>query len=139
TLVVPSSLPDVQEELARELADEDVDVVLERRGHGIWSRVAVDDVTAIPPVPASADRPRRGRFLYVIARDDSERYRFVRQHFADQTGIEIVHDRRGGERRVHRAALDAERRRAERRHRDIDRDLRAVGWALVAQDDHQPV
>lgn len=71
------------------------------------------------------------QILLVIARRQPERYRRLRQIFAEQNGIEVVLDRRVGERRQGDDPSPFERRRGERRQKDIGHDLDRLGWSIV--------
>ncbi|MBI2527101.1 MAG: hypothetical protein HYV93_14100 [Candidatus Rokubacteria bacterium] len=70
-------------------------------------------------------------FLFIVSPDDTERYEFVKRHFADECDVEVVCDRRRGERRRNRRSHADEQRQGERRRNDVSRDLRAIGWAYV--------
>ncbi len=65
--------------------------------------------------------------LIIVSRAEPTRYAYLKHVFGQNA--EIVVDRRAGERRW-RAATTG-RRRADRRQRDINNELRALGWALV--------
>ncbi len=71
-------------------------------------------------------------FLFVVSRDDAGRYEFVKRHFAGEGEVEVVVDRRRGDRRT--VVLDpgaADRRASDRRRTDLSKDLRALGWGYV--------
>lgn len=68
--------------------------------------------------------------LYVVARSRPDLYAYLRR-LAAEDGIPVILDRREGERRAGAAAPGVERRRADRRRRDVSRDLDAIGWAIV--------
>lgn len=73
-----------------------------------------------------------GRLLFVVARQRPELYESLRQHCAEVDDVEVILDRRNGERR-RRAGLTAEeRRRAERRSHRVEQQLASVGFALVS-------
>jgi hypothetical protein len=68
-------------------------------------------------------------FLFVIARGHTKRYDLANRHFGDEQEVEIVYDRRVGERRASRASEDAE---AERRLKDRrGYDISLSGWAYI--------
>jgi hypothetical protein len=71
------------------------------------------------------------RDLWIIPRDDVELYEYFTNHFAGRLDVEVILDRRQGERRQHAESAPAERRRAERRRRSVDADLAALGVAIV--------
>jgi hypothetical protein len=69
--------------------------------------------------------------LMIVARDRADLYDRLRQEFANDRAVAVVLDRRYGQRRQACVAVTAEQRQAERRHRDIDDDLRRLGWATT--------
>jgi serine/threonine-protein kinase RsbT len=71
--------------------------------------------------------------LAVVAREELPTYTSLRRNFVDAT-MEVVLDRRDGERRRAHAQVTTERRRQDRRRRDITTDLLASGWVLVRRD-----
>lgn len=77
-------------------------------------------------------------FLFVIARTAVERHEFVRRHFANEPEVEIVFDRRVGERRTRRLLSLSERRRSDRRQNDVSSDVASLGWAYVRRSEVTP-
>lgn len=69
--------------------------------------------------------------LFVVARERSDLYEHLRRAFADTPAVEIILDRRRGERRQLQTPPPVERRQRERRQRDVSSDVRYLGWALV--------
>jgi hypothetical protein len=69
--------------------------------------------------------------LLVVARSEPERYDYLRRAFAREAAVEVVFDRREGERRQIRESPGVERRRRDRRSRDIAYELDRLGYALV--------
>lgn len=79
-----------------------------------------------------------GRVLYIVAREQPRLrgYLMTRARAQSSDVVEIKVDERQGDRRRSSGARDPERRRAERRrHPSLDRDLRARGYATVAQSE----
>jgi len=77
----------------------------------------------------SAPRPR---LLFVVSRDALDHYEYLKRAFADDEKVEVILDRRSGERRKTSSAFQPERRRSDRRSRPlIDDRLRWQGWAMV--------
>ena len=75
------------------------------------------------------------RQLFIVARDRRKLYEYVKQAFAGNPSVEVVLDRRTGERRQERSARIPDRRRTDRRtDRRTEDQLRAIGWAIVLQD-----
>jgi hypothetical protein len=76
-----------------------------------------------------------GRELFIVSRDRADLYRYLSQTFADVKDVEVVWDRRAGERRRDTATSTPDRRRAERRTRpSVEEDLKKVGYAFIALD-----
>jgi hypothetical protein len=71
-----------------------------------------------------------GRLLLVVSRKEPERYAYL-QHILGSETVDVILDRRVEERRGRQTPVVVERRRAERRQRDITDDLRTLGWAVV--------
>lgn len=69
--------------------------------------------------------------LMIVARERADLYERLSREFANDHAIAVVLDRRYGQRRRACAAATPEQRHAERRQRDIDDDLRRLGWATT--------
>lgn len=78
-----------------------------------------------------------GVLLFVVARDRLERYEDLRQRFSSGNDVEVILDRREGERRAReRGFRDVERRRHERRRRfHVDKELKLLGWSMIDTDE----
>jgi hypothetical protein len=75
------------------------------------------------------------RELFIVARDRADLYRYLSQTFADAENVEVIWDRREGERRQHSNGVSLDRRRRERRTRlSADQDLKTVGYVFLALD-----
>jgi hypothetical protein len=75
------------------------------------------------------------RELFIVARDRADLYRYLSQTFADAENVEVIWDRRQGERRRTADGVTLERRRGERRTRfSAEQDLRTVGYVFLALD-----
>jgi hypothetical protein len=74
------------------------------------------------------------REIFIVARDRPDLYRYLSQTFADAENVQVISDRRGGERRtVSVTARTPERRHGERRRRaGVEHDLRTVGYAFIS-------
>ena len=74
------------------------------------------------------------REIFIVARDRPDLYRYLSQTFADAENVQVIWDRRAGERRV--ASIEArrpERRRSDRRRRaTVEQELRTVGYAFIS-------
>jgi len=69
--------------------------------------------------------------LMIVARDRPDLYDRLRKEFGKDRAVAVVLDRRFGQRRRTRATVPEEQRRVERRNRDIEDDLRRLGWATT--------
>jgi hypothetical protein len=66
----------------------------------------------------------------IVSRAEPQRFTYLRHVFAGET-VDVILDRRLGERRQRWEGVAAERRLEDRRQRDVTKDLQAHGWALV--------
>ncbi|HEU4371388.1 MAG TPA: hypothetical protein VFV05_24465 [Methylomirabilota bacterium] len=74
-----------------------------------------------------------GRELFIVSRERPDLYRYLSQTFADAESVEVIWDRRTGERRSAATDSNPERRRGDRRARPaVDEEIRAVGYAFLA-------
>jgi hypothetical protein len=93
------------------------------------------------------------REIFIVARDRPDLYRYLGQTFADAENVQVIWDRRDGDRRVPMnrrqggegreseatgerrrlaAGRSVDRRRAERRARaTVEQELRSVGYAFI--------
>lgn len=71
----------------------------------------------------------------IVRRDDVSLCHRLRQQFADDPGVEVIADRRIGERRTTNVPHELERRRTERRlsQHSLADTLRSVGWAAIVR------
>ena len=74
-----------------------------------------------------------GRHLFIVSRSRRPLYESLRRTFEGDDTVQVILDRRVAERRARRRRVrKAERRQADRRaQREIDRQLRTRGYALV--------
>jgi hypothetical protein len=73
------------------------------------------------------------RELFIVARNRADLYRYLSQTFAEAENVEVIWDRREGERRQSTSPTVPERRRRDRRGRsNVEYDLRSVGYAFLA-------
>lgn len=70
------------------------------------------------------------RQLLIVSRAQQERYAYLQYVFDDETG-EVILDRRVHDRRGRHEPIQTDRRREERRQRDVTAELEVCGWALV--------
>ena len=67
--------------------------------------------------------------LLIVSRAEPARYAYLKHVFGKT--VDVIVDRRVGERRQRQERAGAERRRGYRRHHYITKDLQTSGWALV--------
>jgi hypothetical protein len=72
------------------------------------------------------------RGLIIVSREESARYTFL-HGLLDET-MDVIFDRRTGERRRHEDPAPVERRRGDRRLPSVAEELEAVGWAVVTPE-----
>jgi hypothetical protein len=71
------------------------------------------------------------REIFVVARDRPDLYRYLSQTFADAENVQVILDRRNGDRRG-TGGGDASPREDDRRGRpNVEQDLRSVGYAFI--------
>jgi len=73
------------------------------------------------------------RDLLIVARHELELYEYLKQRFAGRPDVQVILDRRVGERRRRSLPTADERRRGcDRRARpQVDEDIRTLGFAVV--------
>ena len=72
------------------------------------------------------------RERFIVATEDQALYEYLTREFAGRPEIDVMIDRRRGERRRERLATTFERRTGNRRSRSrIDDDLGTLGFAVI--------
>jgi len=72
------------------------------------------------------------RLLFIVAAGRDDLADLLRRQFADvPDSVEVVADRRMGDRRRHDLPVSSDRRLGSRRRLDVEADLSSIGWALV--------
>jgi len=72
------------------------------------------------------------RFLFIVSRGNAKLASYLQNHFSGDATVQVVVDRRYGERRQQSADVTTDRRRADRRSRPhVDKDLRLTSFAIV--------
>ena len=71
------------------------------------------------------------RYLVIISRAEPKLHEFLKNQFAGRPHVDVVFDRRHGQRRQRVALAPRERRQAERRQRSVDEDLASLGVAIT--------
>src|SRR2546430_5273108 len=77
-------------------------------------------------MPVGSTKAGAARLLLIVSRTERLRYAYLKYIFDDETGDVIV-DRRVGERRRRQEPAAVEKRRGDRRERDITKDLEISG------------
>jgi len=68
--------------------------------------------------------------LIIVSREQPAQYAY-RKYLFEKEAIDVIVDRRAGERRQLMDRARSERRGRDRRQRDITKDLQGFGWAVV--------
>ncbi len=72
--------------------------------------------------------------LFIVAWNRPDLWDYWKRWFSGVENVEVILDRRRGERRLTPRAFEPERRGAERRCReDVDDELRSAGFAIVTR------
>ena len=80
------------------------------------------------------------RFLVIVSRRSSKLAGYLQNHFSGDATVQVVVDRRFGERRQQSASVHTDRRRADRRSRPhVDKELRLTSFAIVTLPRPDPV
>jgi hypothetical protein len=73
-----------------------------------------------------------GRTVYIVARDNPELYAYLRDRFAADGEVEVILDRRVGQRRQRNVSHPEDRRRGDRRSRPhVDNELQIRSHAII--------
>ena len=77
-----------------------------------------------------------GRNLFVVSRRYPDLYEYLRERFASDTAVEVILDRRVGQRRREQTTHRAERRRSDRRRRpEVEMELQTRSHAIITIPD----
>jgi hypothetical protein len=73
-----------------------------------------------------------GRTLFIVSRQHPDLYAYLRERFAADRAVEVVLDRRVGQRRRRTAPYDGDRRQGDRRVRlDVELELQTRSHAII--------
>ena len=73
-----------------------------------------------------------GRYLLIVGQDQPELRDYFTRWFSEVPEVEVISDRRRGERRHNHQPQEPERRRGERRsNSSISEEIRQTGFAIV--------
>ena len=77
------------------------------------------------------ETPKR-RLVFIVARGRMDLYDRLREALIREPDVDLILDRRAGERRIGASAIDLERRGGQRRQqRAIDAEVREYGWTVL--------
>ena len=68
--------------------------------------------------------------VFIVSREDSKTYTYLKQALACQS-VDVIVDRRSGDRRRVWRPATPDRRSGDRRRHDVKTDLQTYGWALM--------
>jgi hypothetical protein len=83
---------------------------------------------------SASGRPQRvnARHLFIVSRDQPGLYEFLQQEFSEHSDVDVVLDRRQGERRRSSPARPDDRRQSDRRApRGLEAEIQTRGYAIV--------
>jgi hypothetical protein len=73
-----------------------------------------------------------GRTVFIVSRQHPDLYAYLRERFAADRGVEVVLDRRLGQRRQHHAPFEGDRRQDDRRQRpEVELELQTRSHAII--------
>jgi hypothetical protein len=73
-----------------------------------------------------------GRYLVIVNRDHHDLYSYLKTAFSGERGVQVIQERRSGQRRGKSGKAQTERRRGDRRKRpDGEAQVRKYGVAVV--------
>ena len=107
-------------------------------GSGTWTPAArFLRLLAEPRASRATSARRKGatKHLLVVSRHRRRLYDELKRAFAGHETVQVILDRRAGERRQRELAPALDRRRRDRRTRwAMDDQLRTIGWSLILLD-----
>ena len=72
------------------------------------------------------------RYLFIVGQDQPDLRDYFARWFSEVPEVEVVSDRRGGERRQGGQSREPERRRGDRRRNlNLSEEIRQTGFAIV--------
>jgi len=71
------------------------------------------------------------RLVFVVSRDNLEKFEELKREFANEEIVDVILDRRHADRRVRDVTPELERRHGDRRRREVQPQLQEKGWALI--------
>lgn len=93
------------------------------------------NIKASTAVPCTNIGGQMGRNVFIVSRQHRDLYTYLRERFASDPAVEVILDRRFGQRRQRQAPVDAERRRRDRRERpEVEVELQTRSHAIITID-----
>jgi hypothetical protein len=87
-------------------------------------------------VPGVQTEDQMARNLFVVSRRYPDLYEYLRERFASDSAVEVILDRRVGQRRKIQTGFEGERRRGDRRHRpEVEIELQSRSHAIITIPD----
>ena len=87
-------------------------------------------------VPCTNIGGQMGRNVFIVSRQHRDLYTYLRERFASDPAVEVILDRRFGQRRQRKTEVGAERRRADRRQRpEVEQELQTRSHAIITIDE----
>jgi len=86
------------------------------------------------------DKPM-ARHLFLVSRHEARLYEYLLERFRDDSNVEVILDRRRGERRRRSESPEPERRRSDRRtRREVDLELQVRSHVILTlpEDNRTP-
>jgi hypothetical protein len=78
------------------------------------------------------------RHLFIVSRDETELYAYLKEQFTPDSDVEVILDRRRSERRVSRQDVLSDRRQRDRRVRhDVQVELRLQSHVFLTVAEEQ--
>jgi hypothetical protein len=72
------------------------------------------------------------RLIFIVSRHRPELFNYLRREFADNADVDVIVDRRIGDRHLREAPADMTHRESgDRRQEHIDDRLHSMGWAII--------
>jgi hypothetical protein len=82
------------------------------------------------------------RHIFLVSRLETRLYEYLLERFRDDGNVEVILDRRRGDRRLRAQAQEPDRRRSERRtRREVDLELKIRSHVILTlpEDDPAPL
>jgi hypothetical protein len=82
---------------------------------------------------------RMARHLFLVSRQEARLYEYLLERFRDDGNVEVILDRRRGERRRRPQSQEPDRRRSDRRtRREVDLELQVRSHVILTLPEDDP-